>query len=212
MQVKENAVELLERAIARDRLSRGDAIYMSSVTDPYQPLEARLGLTRALLAAMVGAQPRLTVQTRSPIVERDVDLLAQFERVRVNFSIPTDSEEVRLRYEPHAPSISARLRTAESLAAAGVPIGISISPMLPVANAAAFGKRIAALGAAEYVATGFSPPSRGRFAAATGEAALARARADGWTKAGYEEARAAIADAVTPKLLLKGDPGFAPAK
>src|SRR3546814_4276162 len=56
--------------------------------------------------------PRLTVQTRSPIASRDIDLFQQFEHIRVNFTVTTDSEAVRLRYEPSAPAIKARLRAA----------------------------------------------------------------------------------------------------
>ena len=106
--VKRNGRELMTTACRSGALKTGDAIYMSSVTDPYQPVEQRLGLTRAILEAMLecGVQPRLTIQTRSPIVTRDIDLLRRFDKVRVNFSIPTDSEAVRLRYEPHAPFLT----------------------------------------------------------------------------------------------------------
>src|SRR3546814_14339879 len=73
--------------------------------------------------------PRLTVQTRSPIASRDIDLFQQFEHIRVNFTVTTDSEAVRLRYEPSAPAIKARLRAARALIDAGVPIGVAISPL-----------------------------------------------------------------------------------
>jgi DNA repair photolyase len=53
----------------------GKTIYMSSVTDPYQPIERRLGLVRELLAELAGSGARLVVQTRSPLVARDIELL-----------------------------------------------------------------------------------------------------------------------------------------
>ena len=124
---KQNAAALIAKACRDGKLLSGDAVYMSSATDPYQPAEARLGVTRAILEAMLaaGVQPRLTVQTRSPIAARDIDLFQRFEHIRVNFTITTDSERVRLRYEPSAPAIHAGLRAARSLVEAGVPIEVS---------------------------------------------------------------------------------------
>ena len=152
VRVKENAIELLRKArTARSpgrRLEPGDAVYMSTVTDPYQPIEQKLGLTRAILEELIEVQPRLTIQTRSPIATRDIDLFKRFERIRVNFTITTDSEEVRLRYEPHTPAIEVRLKVAEAVAQAGVPIGISISPMLPIRDIKQFARRVADLDAA----------------------------------------------------------------
>lgn len=73
---KRNAAALITKACGDGALRSGDAIYMSSATDPYQPAEQRLGLTRSILEAILaaGVQPRLTVQTRSPIAARDSDL------------------------------------------------------------------------------------------------------------------------------------------
>lgn len=99
--VKTNARELIASACRSGVLKSGDAVYMSSVTDPYQPVERRLGLTRTVLEAILDSdvQPRLTIQTRSPLVTRDIELFERFHRLRVNVTITTDSEEVRLRYE-----------------------------------------------------------------------------------------------------------------
>lgn len=207
VRVKSNAAALVEaaagRADPRLRLMPGDSIFMSTVTDPYQPIEARLRITRAVVEALVPHQPRLTVQTRSPIARRDIDLFQQFEHIRVNVSVPTDSESVRLRYEPRAPSIKERLATAEAIAGAGVRIGICVSPMLPMEDPVAFGRRIAALGAAEYVVTGFHRPGR-QFAARTRVEALAKLRADGWTRAKFEAAREALSGALGPGRRLVG--------
>ncbi|MBI5948164.1 MAG: radical SAM protein [Chloroflexi bacterium] len=215
VRVKENAAALVVEATRepseRLRLCPGDPVYMSSVTDPYQPIESRLGLTRGILEALIPVQPRLVIQTRSPVATRDIDLFQQFDRIRVNLSVPTDSEAVRLRYEPHAPSIRARLKAAETLTRAGVPVGISISPMLGMDDASAFGRRIAGLDAAEYVVTGFHRPGP-RFAAGTPVSALEKARADGWNRARYDEAVALIQEALGTHPLLKGNEGYAPPK
>ena len=127
---KKNAVELARR---QARKVAGQSVYLSSVTDPYQPIERRLELTRSVLQVLLdhGVQPRLTVQTRSPLVTRDIDLLRRFEHVRVNITIGTDSDEVRRRYEPHCPSIGRRFEAAAELAAAGRP---SILIPLPTAT------------------------------------------------------------------------------
>ncbi|MFN8584459.1 MAG: radical SAM protein [Dehalococcoidia bacterium] len=209
---KRNAARLIARACADGTLRSGDAVYMSSATDPYQPAEQRLRLTRSILEAMIewGVQPRLTVQTRSPIAARDIDLFRRFERIRVNITVTTDSERVRLRYEPSAPSIRARLRTARALAEAGVPIGISVSPMLPMEDLEGFARAIAALEAAEYVSQYMQPPTR-VFAAGTRPETLRKAREDGWTPHEYERARAVLQRVLGPRRpLLEGDEGFAP--
>ena len=211
--VKTNARELIASACRFGVLKSGDAVYMSSVTDPYQPVERRLGLTRTVLEAILdsGVQPRLTIQTRSPLVTRDIDLFERFERLRVNVTITTDSEEVRLRYERHCPSIRARIKAAAALSAAGVRIGVSISPMLPVKDAEAFGAMLADLTAEEYV-TQYLKPGRSRFAAGTSAEALRRVREDGWGLREYRQAREVLARALGyERPLLEGVAGFAPA-
>ena len=211
--VKTNAPELIASACRFGVLNSGDAVYMSSVTDPYQPVERRFGLARAVLEAILdsGVQPRLTIQTRSPLVTRDIDLFERFEKLRVNVTITTDSEDVRRRYEPRCPPIPARIKASEALSAAGVRIGISISPMLPLEDAEAFGARLADLGAEEYV-TQYLKPGRSRFAAGTSAEALRRVREDGWGLLEYRQARDALSRALgDERPLLEGMAGFAPA-
>src|SRR5437588_7883204 len=86
---KVNAVELARKQAAK---IAGQAVYMSSVTDPYLPAERSLMLTRGILEVLLPHQPRLLIQTRGPLVTRDLDLIARFASVRVNLSISTDSE------------------------------------------------------------------------------------------------------------------------
>ncbi len=211
--VKTNAGELMAKACRSGVLISGDPVYMSSVTDPYQPIERRLQLTRAVLETMLhsGVQPRLTIQTRSPLVTRDIDLFQQFTSMRVNLTINADSEEVRVRYEPRCPSIAVRLRTAEELTRAGIRIGVSISPMLPLKNAEEFGARLAHLDADEYV-TQYLKPGRSRFAAGSSAEALQKAREDGWGLGEYRRAREMLATILGhERPLLEGAEGYAPA-
>ncbi len=211
--VKRNAVQLMAKACRSGLLGSGDTVYMSSVTDPYQPIERRLGLSRAVLATILehGVQPRLTIQTRSPIVSRDIDLFRRFDKLRVNLTISTDSEDVRRRYEPRCPSIEVRFKTASALASAGIRIGVSVSPMLPIRHIEAFGARLAALDAAEYVTQYFKPGSS-RFAAGTTVAARAKAREDRWGIEEYRQAREQLRRMLGERRpLLEGAEGYAPA-
>ena len=211
--VKKNAVELMTNACRSGVLKSGDTVYMSSVTDPYQPIEKRIRLTRAVLESVLdaGVQPRLTIQTRSQLVTRDVDVFQQFERIRVNVTVTTDSDEVRRRYEPHCPSIAARFKALKALSAAGVRVGVSISPMLPIDDVESFGERLAALNADEYV-TQYLKSGRPRFAAGTSIEAAKKAREDGWTVREYRRARAVLSRVLgKQRPLLEGEEGYAPA-
>lgn len=211
--VKQNAVALVGQACRSGMLKTGEAVYMSSVTDPYQPIEKKLGLTRDILGAILtsGVQPRLTIQTRSPLVVRDIDLLKRFERLRVNVTVTTDSEPVRLRYEPRCPSIRVRLKTLRHLKADGIKTGVSISPMLPIGDVQEFGDRLAELNADEYV-TQYLKPGRSPFAAGTSRDALEKAKQDGWGLCEYRSTREQLAAILgRDRPLLEGMEGYAPA-
>jgi len=212
--VKRNGRDLMIRACRSGAVKTGDAIYMSSVTDPYQPIEQRLGLTRAILQALLecSVQPRLTIQTRSPIATRDIDLFRQFNKLRVNFTINTDSEEVRLRYEPHSPSIAARLKAAAQVAAAGVRIGVSISPMLPIRDIEAFGFRLASLNADAY-STQYLKSVGSWFAAGSTSETLRKAQEDGLGIGEYKRARESLTSILGEGCtLFEGADGYAPVR
>ncbi len=131
--IKKDAAEVLRRELRREKAKGPVTIFMSSSTDPYQPIEQREQITRSLLEAMAADPPDfLLVQTRSPLVRRDIDLLHRLgNRVRVSMTVETDLEDVRKRFAPHAPPIAARLKTLESLKNAGIPAQAAISPVLP---------------------------------------------------------------------------------
>ena len=128
---KRNGPALLARAAARGRLA--DArIFCSSTTDPYVPLERELRLTRGCLEVFAETAPaRLVVQTRSPLVLRDVDLLAAIPRAWVSLTVTTLDERVRRIFEPDSPSTARRLRTLEDLRSAGVRVQAAVAPLLP---------------------------------------------------------------------------------
>lgn len=128
---KTNAPERLLREAQRGALD-GARVFCSSATDPYTPIERQWRLTRGCLEVLVQHPPAfLTLQTRSPLVLRDVDLIARIPTAVVSVSITTDDERVRRLLEPNAPSIALRVAALAKLRAAGVPTQAAVSPLLP---------------------------------------------------------------------------------
>ena len=118
---------------------------------------------------------------------------------------------LRRRYEPHCPSIAARFKALEALTAAGVRVGVSISPMLPIDDVESFGQRLADLKADEYV-TQYLKSWRSRFAAGTNIEAVRMVHEDGWTVREYRRARAVLSRVLgNQRPLLEGEEGYAPA-
>ncbi|MCL6445116.1 MAG: radical SAM protein [Alicyclobacillus sp.] len=133
---KANIAEVLRAELARHERagSLGELrIFMSSATDPYQGAEASLRLTRACLEAFVERPPGLlVVQTRSPLVTRDIDLLQQLQpHVWVSLTLETNDDAVRRQITPTSPTVASRLRAMAALRDAGIPVQAAISPMLP---------------------------------------------------------------------------------
>lgn len=139
--VKQNAAEILEKELKswdNKNPDKPPSIYMSSVTDPYQPIESKEKLTRQLLEVMIAYRPILVIQTRSPIITRDIDILQRFKHLRINMSVPTGSESVRKDFEPRSPSIQARLNAVKAIKQSIDPLkgyvpklSITITPLLP---------------------------------------------------------------------------------
>lgn len=171
--VKENAVERMRAS--RRRLD-GKLIYMSSVTDPYQPMERKLRLTRGVLETLASSQRvKLVVQTRSPDVVRDVDLFRRIVtnggHVQINLTVTTDDEEVRRTFEPHCPNNRVRLRAATDLRTSGVRTCITMTPLLLVDDADGFAGSLLGTGVEHFIVQPFHF-QRGKFLAGTRDAAL----------------------------------------
>lgn len=126
--VKVNALERLADELPRR--PRG-IVLVSSVTDPYQPLEERYGLTRGVLRLLGEHRFPTTVLTKSDLVLRDTDLLRGLENGEVGLTITTLEEEVRRVFEPRAAPVEARLEALRRLGEAGVQTFAFIGPMLP---------------------------------------------------------------------------------
>lgn len=205
VRAKRNAALKLSRI---RRSLEGTAIYLSSATDPYQPVERRLELTRSLLPILAEKGAHLVVQTRSPLVVRDIDLLRRFDRVCVNFSVTTDSEAVRRAFEPRNPPIPDRLEAAREIAEAGIPVAITITPLLPVVDVVAFAERVSETGARRFVTDRFAGTS-GHFRAGTGETAQCLAGQFGWHGDRFQEAVELLTTALAPNIRA-GEAGFSP--
>lgn len=205
VEVKANAVKSLNSR--RKLLDK--KIYMSSVTDPYQPIEAKVELTRSILETLSvpERQPRLVIQTRSPFVTRDIDLFKRFQHIRVNVTVTTDSEDIRKRFEPLCPNNEQRLDALDKLKKAGIKTGACVTPMLPIENPEKFAKHLAELHADVYVTQPFKA-SRGPFAAGTREMAIDLLKDFGWTEERYQETISILRRHLP--ILYEGQAGFFP--
>ncbi|WP_042401685.1 radical SAM protein [Geomicrobium sp. JCM 19037] len=131
--VKQNANALLEKELVRAKKKEPVFIFMSSSTDPYQPIEMKAEITRSILTTLIENRPAfLFVQTRSPIVQRDLDLFKELkDQVFVSMTVETDDDRIRKQFTPNAPAIRGRLKALEKLATAGIPTQAAVAPLLP---------------------------------------------------------------------------------
>jgi len=133
---KVNAAERLREALAARGYTPGQ-LNIGSVTDAYQPAERRLRITRSVIEVLAEAQHPFSIITKSSLVERDIDLIAPMAAQRlaaVYVSITTLDPTLARAMEPRAASPQRRLRTIEALARAGIPVGVSVSPVIPFLN------------------------------------------------------------------------------
>jgi DNA repair photolyase len=186
VEVKVRAADALRRADLR-----GKRIFMSSVTDPYQPLEAEVELTRELVGIMADQGVHLVVQTRSPLAARDIDLFCRFENIRVNMTVATDDDTIRKQFEPACASIERRLDAVARLRSAGIPVAISCSPLLPMDDPEAFGRRLASMGVCEIYSAYFHRSDRD-FASNTRDEAWQIAARLNWTEREFQRTRDAL--------------------
>lgn len=144
--VKKNAAELLREAFEKKRW-QGELVMFSGVTDCYQPLEAKLELTRACLQVCIDYKNPAAFITKSPIIERDVELLVELTRVarcKVSISIPFWNPDTAKAMEPFVTTPQRRMKIVETLAKVGVPVGVSVSPIVPGLNDEDIGEVLAA--------------------------------------------------------------------
>ena len=133
---KTNAAELLRKALA-SRAYEPKAICIGTATDAYQPVERKLGITRALVEVLAECSHPFSIVTKSSGIERDLDLItpmAARNLVAVYVSVTTLDPDLARRLEPRAAAPHRRIRTIKTLAEAGVHVGVSVSPVIPFLN------------------------------------------------------------------------------
>lgn len=131
--VKEDAPELLRKELSRPRW-KPTTLVMSGVTDPYQPVERKLEITRRCLEVLEGCGHPVAVITKSRLVTRDADLLASLaarDAAHVTLSITTLDRRLQRTLEPRASPPEHRLEAIRLLTGAGVPVSVNVAPIIP---------------------------------------------------------------------------------
>lgn len=126
--IKENASQLVPTA--GDRY-RGKHVFLSSVTDPYLPQEREATVTRRILERLVALEPRLSIQTKSDLILRDIDVLTRFRDCEAGLTITTLDDRVRQEIEPGAAPIVRRLAALAELKAKGMRTYVFVGPIMP---------------------------------------------------------------------------------
>lgn len=157
--VKYGAARLLRQELARPGY-RCEPIAFGTNTDCYQPLERRLGIMRGILEVLAECRHPLSIVTKSALVERDLGLLADMARdqlVHVIVSVTSLDAALSRRLEPRAAQPARRLETIRRLAAAGVPAGVFVAPLIPALNDHELESILAAAREAGAQTAGFIP-------------------------------------------------------
>lgn len=134
--VKEDAPKLLERELRKPSWEP-KTMLLSGVTDPYQPVERKLELTRACLEVLREFRQQVSVITKNHLVTRDIDILAElaeYDASHVTLSITTLNEELRRKLEPRTSTGQRRVDAVRELSAAGIPVSVNIAPIIPGLN------------------------------------------------------------------------------
>jgi DNA repair photolyase len=126
--IKINAPELLKKEIQNKKPAR---VWMSGVCDPYQPAEQKYQITRKCLEILLANNWPVTIQTKSALVLRDIDLFKNSKKLEIGFSIGTADEKIRKIFEPYASPIKARIDALEKLHNEGIDTFAMIAPILP---------------------------------------------------------------------------------
>jgi len=128
IEVKINAPEVLEKDLKKHKPG---TIFISSVTDPYNPLEKKYKLTRRILEKLKNTKFSISIQTKSTLVLRDIDLLKEMD-CEVGLTITTFNERARRIFEPNASSSEKRLEALKKLKDSGIKTYIFFGPVLPL--------------------------------------------------------------------------------
>jgi DNA repair photolyase len=126
--VKVNAPELLRKQVVR---AKKGTVWLSSVCDPYQPLEKKYKLTRQCLAILAEARFPVNIQTKMTLVLRDLDIIERFEEIEVGITLTTDDEMIARMFEPGASPVGERIAALEKIHSRGIRTFAFVGPLLP---------------------------------------------------------------------------------
>jgi DNA repair photolyase len=126
--VKTNALERL--SVEATKRSMGKVL-LSSVTDPYQPLERKYELTRGSLKLLLERQFPVSILTKSDLVLRDLDIIRKFDKIEVGFTLTAYNDAARKAFEPGAAPVEKRLAALREISEEGIPTWAFIGPVLP---------------------------------------------------------------------------------
>jgi len=132
--VKDNAAEMLDKELSREKWDKKLTVNLSTVTDPYQPAERQFKITRNVLKVFLKHHNALMVTTKSDLILRDLDILSEIAQtgfLNVVLTIPMINEDLRKKIEPKAPSIYKRVEILNKIHSAGITVGITASPLFP---------------------------------------------------------------------------------
>ncbi|UCF12955.1 MAG: radical SAM protein [Thermoplasmatales archaeon] len=129
--VKINAADLLASEIKKKRMGK---VWISGICDPYQPIEEKYKLTKRCLKILAAHAWPVTIQTKSSLVLRDIEVLKGFNEIDVGIAITTADDNIRKVFEPCASSVSQRMETIEKLHSSGITVFAMIAPILPQAE------------------------------------------------------------------------------
>jgi len=127
--VKVNAPSLLKNQLKR---AKPGIVAISTVTDPYQPIEKTYKITRGCLEALLDKQFPVNLLTRSPLCLQDIDLFKRFKKIEVGLTVTTHDEAMKKLFEPCSPSIPSRIKALETLRKERVKTYAFIGPLLPL--------------------------------------------------------------------------------
>lgn len=127
--IKSNIVNVVRDEVKR--LKKG-VVGISTITDPYQPIEGRLGITREVIKILLNHGFKVSIQTKSNLVLRDLDIIDK--SVDVGITITTLDDELASKLEPRAPKPSLRARTAYEIASRDIELWIFMGPLIPLIN------------------------------------------------------------------------------
>jgi len=132
--VKDNAAEILDKELSKEKWNKKWTVNLSTVTDPYQPAERQFKITRDVLQVFLNHHNALMVTTKSDLIIRDLDILSEIAQtgfLNVVLTIPMMDEELRKKMEPKAPSIQKRIEVLNKIHTTGITVGVTAIPLFP---------------------------------------------------------------------------------